>query len=96
MISLIGIIGVIVNVFFGYETVTPAITPAVSGGVLLQYLAYASVPVTIVVGFAIYGVSYYYRKSKGVPLNKIFSEIRRNKLPKKAIYQLGVSVRDSQ
>jgi amino acid transporter len=75
VISLIGIIGVIVNAFFGYETVTPAITPAVSGGVLLQYLAYASVPITIIVGFAIYGVSYYYRKSKGVPLNKIFSEI---------------------
>lgn len=75
VISLIGIIGVIVNVFFGYETVTPAITPAVPGGVLLQNLAYASVPITIVVGFAIYGVSYYYRKSKGVPLNKIFSEI---------------------
>jgi hypothetical protein len=75
VISLIGIVGVIVNIFFGYETVTPAITPAVPGGVLLQYLAYASVPITIIVGFAIYGVSYFYRKKQGVPLNKIFSEI---------------------
>jgi amino acid transporter len=75
VISLIGIIGVIVNIYFGYETVTPAITPAVSGGVLLQYLAYASVPITIIVGFAIYGVAYFYRKRQGVPLNKIFSEI---------------------
>lgn len=75
VISLIGILGVIVNVYFGYETVTPAITPAVTGGILLQYLAYASVPITIVVGFVIYGVSYYYRKQHGVPLNKVFSEI---------------------
>lgn len=75
MISLIGILGVIVNIYFGYETVTPAITPAPTGAILLQYLAYASVPITIVVGFVIYGVSYYYRKQQGVPLNKIFSEI---------------------
>jgi len=75
VISLIGILGVIVNIFFGYETVTPAITPAPTGAILLQYFAYASVPITIIIGFAIYGVAYYYRKSHGVPLNKIFAEI---------------------
>ncbi|HKW05342.1 MAG TPA: amino acid permease [Nitrososphaerales archaeon] len=74
LITILGVIGVIVNAYFGYATTSPAITPPPSG-VTLQYLAFASVPVTIIAGFVIYAISYYVRKSQGISLGLAFKEI---------------------
>lgn len=74
VITILGIIGVIVNVYFGYATTSPAITPPPNGAVL-QYLAFASVPLTIIVALLIYAVSYYVRKAEGIPLGAAFKQI---------------------
>lgn len=73
-ISVLGVIGVIVNAYFGYATTSPAITPPPSGAVL-QTLAFASVPLTIIVGLVIYAVSYYVRKKQGIPLGLAFKQL---------------------
>lgn len=74
IISILGVIGVIVNVYFGYATASPAISAPPSGA-LLQALAYASVPITIIVAFVIYGISYVVRKRQGIALGLAFKEI---------------------
>jgi amino acid transporter len=73
-ISILGVIGVIVNVYFGYATASPAVTPPPSGA-LLHTLAFASVPLTIIAAFVIYGISYYVRRSQGIALGLAFKEI---------------------
>ena len=73
-ITILGVIGVIVNAYFGYATTSPAITPPPSGAVL-QTLAFASVPLTIIAGFVIYGISYAVRKRQGISLGLAFKEI---------------------
>lgn len=73
--TILGIIGVVVNVYFGYATAQPAVSPPPSGTVLVQYLAYATVPLTIIAGFVIYGVSYFVRKRQGIFLASVFREI---------------------
>jgi amino acid transporter len=73
-ITILGIVGVIVNAYFGYATTSPAITPPPSGAVL-QYLAFASVPLTIIAGLLIYAVSYYVRKAQGIPLGLAFTQL---------------------
>jgi amino acid transporter len=73
-ISILGVIGVIVNVYFGYATTSPAITPPPSGAVL-QLLAFVSVPLTIIVGLLMYAVSYYVRKAQGIPLGLAFKQL---------------------
>ncbi len=73
-ITILGIIGVIVNAYFGYATTSPAITPPPSGAVL-QSLAFASVPLTIIAGLLIYAVSYYVRKSQGITLGLAFKQL---------------------
>lgn len=74
VISILGVIGVIVNAYFGYQSTTPAITP-LPNGTTLTILAYASVPLTIIAAFVIYGISYYVRKSEGIQLGLAFKEI---------------------
>ncbi len=74
VISILGVVGVIVNGYFGYATTSPAITP-LPNSVGLQTLAFASVPLTIIAAFVIYGVSYYARKSQGIELGLAFKEI---------------------
>ena len=73
-ISILGVIGVIVNGYFGYATTSPAITPLPSSPVLTT-LAFASVPLTIIAAFVIYGISYFVRKSQGIALGLAFKEI---------------------
>ena len=74
-ITILGIIGVVVNVYFGYQTAQPAISPPPSGNILVQYLAYATVPLTIIAGLLIYGISYVVRKRQGIFLSSVFKEI---------------------
>lgn len=74
-ITILGIIGVIVNVYFGWATAQPAISAPPSGSILVQYEAYATVPLTIIAGFVIYAVSYYVRKRQGIALGAAFKEI---------------------
>jgi amino acid transporter len=74
-ITILGVIGVIVNLYFGYATAQPAISPPPSGTILVQLLAYATVPLTIIAGFVIYAVSYVVRKRQGVFLTSVFKEI---------------------
>ena len=73
--TILGIIGVIVNVYFGYATAQPAISPPPSGTYLVQLLAYATVPLTIIAGLVIYGISYFVRKGQGIFLASVFKEI---------------------
>ncbi len=73
-ISILGVIGVIVNAYFGYATASPTITPVV-GGLTVQVLAYSTVPLTIIAAFIIYGISYFVRKSEGIQLGLAFKEI---------------------
>ncbi len=75
LLTILGVIGVIVNGYLGYATLQPAVTPPPSGPPIVQYIAYAIVPVTIVVALVIYGVAYFYRKSQGINLRMAFSEI---------------------
>ncbi|MDA4129613.1 MAG: amino acid permease [Thaumarchaeota archaeon] len=75
LISIIGILGLIVNTYFGYATTNPLISTPPSGGFIVQLTSYLTVPLTIVIAFIIFGVSYYVRKRQGVPLKAIFSEI---------------------
>jgi|HubBroStandDraft_6_1064221.scaffolds.fasta_scaffold1914772_1 hypothetical protein len=74
-ITILGIIGVVVNVYFGWATALPAISPSPSGTILVQYLAYATVPLTIVAAFVIYGISYTVSKRQGIALGAAFKEI---------------------
>lgn len=75
VITLLGVVGVAVNVYFGWATAQPAISPTPSGGILVQYLSYATVPLTIIAAFVIYGVSYFVRRSQGIELGAAFKEI---------------------
>jgi amino acid transporter len=75
LITILGVVGVIVNLFFGYATASPAITAPPSGSILVQYISYATVPLTIIAAFIIYGISYSYRKRKGINLAAAFKEI---------------------
>ncbi|MGA2198981.1 MAG: hypothetical protein ABSG45_03490, partial [Nitrososphaerales archaeon] len=75
MITILGIIGVIVNVYFGWAATQPAVSPPPSGSILVQYLAYATVPLTVIAGFVIYGISYVVRKRQGIVLGAAFKEI---------------------
>jgi hypothetical protein len=45
------------------------------GNILVQYLAYSTVPPTIVAAFVIYGISYTIRKRQGIALGAAFKEI---------------------
>jgi len=73
-ISILGVLGVIIDAYLAYATLQPAVTPPLSGA-LIQGLAYAVVPVAIVVAFIIYGIAYSYRKSQGLDLRIAFAEI---------------------
>jgi APA family basic amino acid/polyamine antiporter len=73
-ISILGVIGVIVNAYFGYATTSPTVTPPPSGA-LLSTLAFASVPLTIIAAFVIYGIAYLVRKRQGIALGLAFKEI---------------------
>ena len=75
LISILGILGLIVCSFLIYASILPAVTPPPSGPALIGLLAYVVVPLTGVVALAIYAVAYYYRKSKGINLAMVFSEI---------------------
>jgi len=75
VITILGVIGVIVNVYFGYATAQPAVSPPPSGTILVQELAYATVPLTIIAGFVIYAISYFARRSQGIFLSTVFKEI---------------------
>jgi amino acid transporter len=73
-ISILGVIGVVVNVYFGYATTSPAISPTPTAP-LLHLLAFASVPLTIIAAFVIYGIAYFVRRSQGIALGLAFKEI---------------------
>jgi amino acid transporter len=75
LMTILGIIGVVVNVYFGYATAQPAISPPPSGSALVQLIAYATVPLTIIAGFVIYGVAYAVRRNQGIALASVFKEI---------------------
>jgi hypothetical protein len=75
VMTILGIIGVLVNVYFGYATAQPDVSPPPSGTLLVQYLAYATVPLTIIAGFLIYAVSYMVRRRQGIFLASVFKEI---------------------
>ena len=75
LISILGVIGVIVNVYFGYATTNPAISTPPSGSFILTLTSYLTIPLTILTAFVIYGISYTVRKGQGIPLKAIFSEI---------------------
>jgi basic amino acid/polyamine antiporter, APA family len=72
--TILGVIGVIVNAYFAYATASPTITP-VPGGLSVQILAYSTVPLTIIVAFVLYGISYAVRSSQGIRLGLAFKEI---------------------
>jgi amino acid transporter len=74
LMSILGVIGVVVNVFFGYATTSPAITPLPTSA-FLAALAFASVPLTIIAAFVIYAVAYFVRRSQGIALGLAFKEI---------------------
>jgi amino acid transporter len=74
LISILGVIGVIVNGYFGYATTSPSVTPPPTGA-LLSTLAFASVPLTIIAAFVIYGIAYLVRRSQGIALGLAFKEI---------------------
>ncbi len=74
-ITVLGVVGVVVNVFFGYETTNPLISTPPSGTILVQYLSYATVPLTIVAGLVIYAIAYYVRRGQGIQLGAAFKEI---------------------
>jgi APA family basic amino acid/polyamine antiporter len=73
VITILGVVGVAVNAYFGYAAASPAITPLPGGG--LNLAAYASVPLTIIGAFVIFGISYAVRRKQGAPLDVVFREI---------------------
>ncbi len=75
LITILGVAGILLSIFLGYSTVQPAVTPPPSGPPLVQYLAYAIVPLTIIAGFVIYAVAAQFRKSQGLDLAMVFREI---------------------
>ena len=75
LITIIGILGLIVNTYFGYATTNPLISTPPSGSFIVQLTSYLTIPITIIVAFVIFGVAYFVRKSQGIPLKAIFSEI---------------------
>lgn len=74
LITILGVAGLVASIFIAYSSVTPAVTPLV-GSALVKDLAYAIVPLTIVVSLVIYTISYLYRKSRGINLDLTFKEI---------------------
>jgi amino acid transporter len=75
LISILGILGIILNAYLAYATLQPAVTPPPTGPPLVQLMAYAIVPVVAVSALVIYGISYAYRKSQGLNLAAVFKEI---------------------
>jgi len=73
-ITVLGVLGIALNGYLAYATLQPAVTPPPSGS-LIRTLAYAVVPVTIIVAFAIYSVSYAYRRNQGFDLRLAYKEI---------------------
>ena len=75
IITALGIVGLILEVFISYATVLPGVTPPPSGPPIVQLLSYAFVPIVAVIGAVIYGAAYLYRKSQGLDLGLLFMQV---------------------
>ncbi len=75
MMSILGIVSIIVNAYLAYATFQPAVTPAPSGPPFVQFIAYALVPMTVIAAVVIYAIAYAYRRSRGMNLKLVFSQI---------------------
>ncbi|HMK82952.1 MAG TPA: hypothetical protein VK503_04490, partial [Candidatus Bathyarchaeia archaeon] len=75
VITVLGIVGLILEVFISYATVLPGVTPPPSGPLMVQLLSYAFVPIVAVIGALIYAVAYLYRKSQGLDLGLLFMQV---------------------
>jgi hypothetical protein len=71
LLSLAGVAGVILSLFLCYSTILPAFT-----GFPINPLYVVSMLFIMLVGLIIYAISYFYQKSRGVPM-----ELARMELP---------------
>lgn len=75
IITLLGIVGFIVEVFFSYANLLPGVTPPPTGPMIVQLLSYAFVPIVALLGIIMYVAAYYYRKSQGLDIVLNFKQI---------------------
>lgn len=75
IITILGIVGLIIEVFISYATLLPAVTPPLSGPRIVGLLSYMFVPIVAVVGAVIYSAAYLYRKSQGLDLTRLFKQV---------------------
>jgi len=75
IISILGIVGLIVEAFISYATLLPAVTPPPSGPPIVGLLSYMLVPLVATVGAIIYSAAYFYRKSQGLELTQLFKQV---------------------
>lgn len=69
VITILGVIGFVYCMFIAIASLTPSFVGVVS------WQSYAMIIVIAVAAIVIYGISYAYHKSKGVPLDLTFKEI---------------------
>jgi APA family basic amino acid/polyamine antiporter len=70
LISILGAIGIGLSLFVSYATILPSYT-----GAPLNPVYIASILLIFVIAFIIYIVSYFYHKSRGVPVDLIAKEL---------------------
>jgi len=75
IITILGIAGLIMEVFISYATVLPSVTPPPAGPLIVQLLSYSLVPIVAVAGVLIYASAYLYRRSQGLDLTLLFKQV---------------------
>jgi len=75
IITILGVVGLILEMFISYATVLPGVTPPPSGPLIVQLLSYAFVPIVAVIGVIMYAAPYLYWKSQGLDLGLLFKQI---------------------
>jgi amino acid transporter len=69
VLSVLGVIGALLFAFLAYNSLTnPAIGP-------FSYDAQVAILIVIIIPVALYAVSYYYNKSRGLDLNKVMAQL---------------------
>jgi amino acid transporter len=69
LITIIGLLTFIVSAYTVYATTWPLFAGEIPAG------NYVTAAIYVIVPFIIFAISYYYRKSKGVPMEKQFAQI---------------------
>jgi APA family basic amino acid/polyamine antiporter len=75
IITILGIVGLIIEVFISYATLLPAVTPPPSGPPVVGLLSYMLVPVVGLVGAIMYVAACLYRRSQGLDLTPLFKQV---------------------